>query len=198
MDGAENPSVSASFGQVDGTIKTQYDRLVTIDRPRSSFSSWRVRPISPGHRPTRFFNMSCRSLFDEDQAQLASDRCRIDRGAPQTRLRADHDHDTGEAAATTTAPAKPAATTTTPAATPAPAATTTAPAAKTALIDINSATAAELDSLKGIGEARSKAIIAGRPYKGKDELVSKKIIRRASTRRSRTRSSPSRSEPISH
>lgn len=88
-------------------------------------------------------------------------------------------------AATTTAPAKPAATTTapakptttTPAATTTPApATTTAPAAKTALIDINSATAAELDALPGIGEARSKAIIAGRPYKGKDDLVNKKII----------------------
>lgn len=81
------------------------------------------------------------------------------------------------ATTTTTAPAKPAATTTTPAATTTtPAATTTTPAAKTALIDINSATAAELDALPGIGEARSKAIIAGRPYKGKDDLVNKKII----------------------
>ncbi len=79
-------------------------------------------------------------------------------------------------AATTTTPATPAKPTTTPATTPAPAATTTAPAAKTALIDINSATAAELDALPGIGEARSKAIIAGRPYKGKDDLVNKKII----------------------
>jgi competence protein ComEA len=43
-------------------------------------------------------------------------------------------------------------------------------------LDINSASAAELDALPGIGEARSKAIIAGRPYKGKDELVQKKII----------------------
>lgn len=48
--------------------------------------------------------------------------------------------------------------------------------AKTALIDLNSASAAELDVLPGIGGARSAAIIKGRPYKGKDELVSKKIL----------------------
>ena len=34
----------------------------------------------------------------------------------------------------------------------------------------------ELDALPGIGGARSAAIIKGRPYKGKDELVSKKIL----------------------
>ena len=31
-------------------------------------------------------------------------------------------------------------------------------------------------TLKGIGEARSKAIIKGRPYARKDELVQKNII----------------------
>lgn len=45
-----------------------------------------------------------------------------------------------------------------------------------ALIDINSATEKELASLPKIGEVRAKAIIKGRPYKGKDELVEKKII----------------------
>jgi DNA uptake protein ComE-like DNA-binding protein len=45
-----------------------------------------------------------------------------------------------------------------------------------ALLDINSASEKELATLKGIGEARAKAIIKGRPYKGKDELVTKKII----------------------
>ncbi len=49
-----------------------------------------------------------------------------------------------------------------------------APAA--ALMDINSATAKQLATLDGIGEARSAAIVKGRPYNGKDDLVNKKVL----------------------
>lgn len=45
-----------------------------------------------------------------------------------------------------------------------------------ALIDINSATEAELRTIPGIGEAYAKKIIAGRPYRAKNELVEKKIL----------------------
>jgi competence protein ComEA len=51
-----------------------------------------------------------------------------------------------------------------------------APAPKAELLDINSATSDELKALKGIGDAYSAKIIAGRPYKGKDELVQKNIV----------------------
>jgi DNA uptake protein ComE-like DNA-binding protein len=43
-------------------------------------------------------------------------------------------------------------------------------------VNVNTATAAELDKLPGIGKARSAAIIKGRPYKSADEIDTRKVI----------------------
>jgi len=89
-------------------------------------------------------------------------------------------------------PARPVSPIVTPAAKPIPpgaaapaAAPATTPAAMPATrvgatagsrLDINSATAAQLDALPGIGPVRSAAIASGRPYTDLQELVTKKIL----------------------
>ena len=52
----------------------------------------------------------------------------------------------------------------------------TAAAAKAPLIDINSASEAELKAIPGIGDAYAAKIVAGRPYRAKNQLDQNKIL----------------------
>jgi len=69
------------------------------------------------------------------------------------------------------------ATTTMPNPTSPPA--TTAPASKAEMIDLNSATAAELKALPGVSDSEAAKIIQGRPYTDKNQLVGKKVVSEA-------------------
>src|SRR5438128_785224 len=51
--------------------------------------------------------------------------------------------------------------------------------AQAALVDLNSASEAELKELPGIADAYAKKIVAGRPYANKAQLVSRNIIPQA-------------------
>jgi competence protein ComEA len=84
---------------------------------------------------------------------------------------------TAPAAPATVAPVAP---TTAAPATAAPATTAAKPAKPVkpvpTNVNVNTATAAELDALPGIGKARAAAIIKNRPYKSVDEVDTKKVI----------------------
>lgn len=70
--------------------------------------------------------------------------------------------------------------TTSPSATTAPSSSkSTAAAPKAGIVDINSATAAELKMLPGVSDSDATKIVQGRPYSDKSQLLSKKVVSEA-------------------
>ncbi len=78
----------------------------------------------------------------------------------------------------TTTPARPGQPTApaAPAAPAAPRTATPAPAAQGTLINLNTASKDQLDSLPQIGDARAAAIIAKRPYRDWNDFVAKNVV----------------------
>jgi hypothetical protein len=64
------------------------------------------------------------------------------------------------------------------------------------LVDINTASPQELDALPGIGEAYTRAIIEGRPYKDKRELRWRKIVPKGTFEKIKGRITAAQPRPV--